>query len=36
MSSFDMEGTKKMGISGKKKSKIMAKVRAAAEKRAAQ
>lgn len=31
-----MEGTKKMGITGKKKAKILAKVRAAAEKKAAQ
>ena len=35
MSSFDMEGTKKMGISSGKKAKLMAKVRANAEKVAA-
>lgn len=32
MSSYNMEGTKKQGISAKRKAKLLAKARAAAEK----
>jgi hypothetical protein len=35
MSAFDMEGTKKMGVTGKRKAALLAKVRAQAAKTAA-